>query len=101
MLRLVAFLSGTATMALQMCAVRLLAPWLGASSVVWATIIGLSLLAMSLGYLLGGRLADRRMDGRTLATTLGGAAVLVAMIPAVAPHLLPHAVGGDLAGTAI
>ncbi len=90
MLRLVVFLSGTATMALQMCAVRLLAPWVGASSIVWATIIGLSLLAMSLGYLLGGRLADRRGDGATLARTLAVAAVLVAAVPLVAPELLPH-----------
>jgi spermidine synthase len=90
MLRLVVFLSGVATMALQMCAVRLLAPWVGASSIVWATIIGLSLLAMSLGYVLGGRLADRRADGASLARTLGAAAVLVGAVPFVAPSLLPH-----------
>ena len=80
MLRLVVFLSGTATMALQMCAVRLLAPAVGASSIVWATIIGLSLLAMALGYVLGGRLADRRADGVALSWTLGIAAVLTAMV---------------------
>ncbi|MEO6867712.1 MAG: fused MFS/spermidine synthase, partial [Gaiellales bacterium] len=107
-LRLVVLLSGTATMALQMCAVRLLAPWVGASSVVWATIIGLSLLAMSLGYVLGGRLADRRADGATLARTIAAAALLVAMIPLVAPILLPHASLGvaasgwsDLLGSAV
>ncbi len=108
MLRLVVFLSGTATMALQMCAVRLLAPWVGASSIVWATIIGLSLLAMSLGYVLGGRLADRRADGPTLARTLAAAAVLVAVVPFVATILLPRATLGmtapiwaDLVGSAI
>jgi predicted membrane-bound spermidine synthase len=93
-LRVVVLASGTATMALQMCAVRLLAPWLGASSTVWATIIGLSLLAMSLGYLLGGRLADRRPDGASLARTLGVAGLLVAAIPLVAPHVLPHVLLG-------
>jgi predicted membrane-bound spermidine synthase len=85
---LVVFVGGTATMALQMAAVRLLAPAVGASSIVWATVIGLSLLAMSLGYVLGGRLGDRRSDGATLARTLGAAALLVAMIPLVAPLLL-------------
>jgi spermidine synthase len=89
-LRLVVLLGGIATMALQMAAVRLLAPHVGASSIVWATIIGLSLLAMSVGYVLGGRLADRNVDGATLARTLGGAALLVALIPAVAPSLLPY-----------
>ena len=104
----VVLLSGTATMALQMCAVRLLAPYVGASSIVWATIIGLSLLAMSLGYVLGGRLADQRGDGATLARTLLAAGVLVAAIPLVAPLLLPHATLGvtapawaDLLGSAV
>jgi predicted membrane-bound spermidine synthase len=87
-LRLVVLLGGTATMALQMAAVRLLAPAVGASSIVWATIIGLSLLAMSLGYVLGGRLADRRTDGATLARTLAAAAVLVALIPLDSPFVL-------------
>ena len=100
-LRLAVFASGTATMALQMCAVRLLAPWVGASSLVWATIIGLSLLAMSLGYLLGGRRADARADGASLARTLLAAAVLVGAVPVVAPVLLPHAdLGIDAAPTA-
>ena len=108
MLRSLVFLSGTATMALQMCAVRLLAPWVGASSIVWATIIGLSLLAMSIGYVLGGRLADRRADGPTLARTLIAAAVLVGAVPLIAPALLPHATLGvsdpawaDLVGSAV
>jgi predicted membrane-bound spermidine synthase len=107
-LRVVVLLGGTATMALQMAAVRLIAPAVGASSIVWATIIGLSLLAMSLGYVLGGRLADRRVDGRTLALTLGVAALLVATIPLVAPALLDHVTLGladptwaDLIGAAI
>ncbi|MCW2956985.1 MAG: Spermine synthase [Thermoleophilia bacterium] len=92
--RFVVLASGFATMALQMCAVRLLAPWVGSSSLVWATTIGLSLLAMSLGYLLGGRLADRTPDGRVLARTLLAAAVLTALIPAIAEVLLPHATLG-------
>lgn len=107
-LRVVVLLGGIATMALQMTAVRLIAPAVGASSVVWATIIGLSLIAMSVGYVLGGRLADRKVDGRTLAATLGGAAVLVAAIPLIAPTLLGYITFGianpawaDLIGTTI
>jgi spermidine synthase/MFS family permease len=100
-LRLVVLLGGISTMALQMAAVRLLAPHVGASSIVWATIIGLSLLAMSVGYVLGGRLADRNVDGATLARTLGGAALMVALIPTVAPLLLPYvALGIDSPGWA-
>ncbi len=88
MLRIVVFLSGAATMALQMAIVRLVAPAIGASSIVWATLIGLSLLAMAGGYTAGGRLADHARSARPLVATLAAAAALVAMIPLAAPHLL-------------
>ncbi|MCW2950171.1 MAG: Spermine synthase, partial [Thermoleophilia bacterium] len=89
-LRYVVLASGSAAMSLQMSAVRLLAPWVGSSSLVWATIIGLSLLAMSSGYAVGGRVADRRATGPILARCLFAGAALIAAIPLVAPALLPH-----------
>lgn len=102
-LRMIVLASGTATMALQMATVRLLAPWFGASSLVWATTIGLSLLAMSIGYLVGGRLGDRRPAAGVLGLSLCAAGVLIAVIPMIAPSLLPNAALGitDADGAAI
>jgi spermidine synthase len=93
-LGLVAFLVGGATLSTEICASRLLAPYFGASTVVWANIIGLTLAYLALGYWLGGRLADRRPEPRVLAAVLLVAAVALAVTPFAARPLLRWAVEG-------
>ena len=71
---------------------RLLAPYFGASTIVWANTIGVVLVALSVGYWLGGRLADRHPNMRglcLLALTAGG---LLALVPFAADPLLGVAV---------
>lgn len=88
------FLAGIGSMATEMCASRLLAPYYGASTVVWANIIGLILASLSLGYWLGGRLADKRPQPKLLGILILAAAVLIAVIPFVARPLLDLSVKG-------
>jgi spermidine synthase len=45
---------------------RVLAPFIGTSTYVWTSLIGVILGALSLGYWLGGRIADRRPDAKVL-----------------------------------
>lgn len=82
------FLSGVCGMAIEMCAARLLAPYFGTSQVVWANLIGLILLYLSLGYFLGGRLADRYPSEFALTLLLLCAAVSMALIPLISPPIL-------------
>ena len=59
-LRLVVFISGAVLMGLEMTGSRVLAIHFGSSIYVWGAIIGIFLAALSLGYYLGGMIADRR-----------------------------------------
>ena len=77
------FLAGVGTLATEICASRLLAPYYGSSTIVWANIIGLTLASLSLGYWLGGRLADRNPSPQLLGRIVLAAALLVALIPFV------------------
>lgn len=83
------FYGGAALMAIEMLGSRFLAPQLGNSIFVWASLIGVILGALSVGYTLGGRLADRspRLEG--LAAILGSAGLLTWLLPWAARLLLP------------
>ena len=60
-LSFVIFINGLCLMVLEMVGARLLAPWLGTSIVVWTSLIGVILAFLSLGYWLGGQLADKTL----------------------------------------
>ncbi|MGE5689521.1 MAG: spermidine synthase [Pseudomonadota bacterium] len=93
-LSLVVFGAGTGTLAMEIAASRLLAPYYGSSTIVWANLIGLVLLALSLGYWVGGKVADRRPDPRLLGHIVVGSGLLVATIPFVTRPLLDVASEG-------
>ena len=93
-LLLFVFLAGSGSMATEICASRLLAPYFGDSTMVWANIIGLILASLSLGYWLGGRLADRRPSPSLLGAIVLAAALFVAVVPFVAHPLLERGASG-------
>jgi spermidine synthase len=90
----VVFVAGVGSLATEIAASRLLAPYFGNSTVVWANVIGLVLASLSLGYWLGGRLADRRPEPRVLGLLVAAAAVLVALTPFLADPFLELTVEG-------
>jgi len=94
LLRAFVFLAGTGSMATEICASRLLAPYFGDSTMVWANIIGLILGSLSLGYWLGGRTADRWPSPRLLGAIVLAAALFVAVVPFVAHPLLERGANG-------
>ncbi len=82
-LYLLVFVVGIATLGAEIAAARLMAPFFGASTIVWANTIGVVLVALSIGYWLGGRLGDRYPSLRSLCLVVLGAALLLALVPLV------------------
>jgi spermidine synthase len=87
------FASGLTTLALEISASRLLEPYFGTSNLVWASIIGLILLYLTLGYFLGGRWADRSPFPKTMYTILAWGAFTAGLLPLVSRPILRLASG--------
>src|SRR6059058_965973 len=85
---LVAAVVGAASLGAEIAAARLLAPWFGASTIVWANTIATVLVALSVGYWIGGRVADRDPTFRGLCRVVLLAAALMAAVPFVAGPFL-------------
>ena len=82
------FVVGSASLGAEIAAARLLAPWFGASTIVWANTIATVLVALSIGYAIGGRLADRDPTLEGLSRVVLAAAALLALVPFVARPFL-------------
>lgn len=54
------FICGAVVMAFEVLCARILGPFTGTSMFVWASVIGVILTSLSLGYVAGGRIADRK-----------------------------------------
>lgn len=100
---LLVFVAGAASLATEMAASRLLAPYFGSSLFVWANLIGLILLYLTIGYYVGGRLADRQPSPWVFYSINLAAALLIGLIPLIAHPILTwtlntFATSGDLYG---
>lgn len=82
------FAVGFSTLGAEIAATRLLAPFFGTSTVIWANTIAVVLLALSAGYKLGGTLADRRPDPHALAVCVLVGSGLLAVVPFIAHPFL-------------
>lgn len=82
------FSAGMTTLAIELTASRLLGGVFGASNLVWASIIGLILIYLTVGYFLGGTLADRSPRVQTLFTLLAWGAFTAGVSPLVSRPVL-------------
>src|SRR5215212_2587019 len=87
-LELLVFVVGSASLGAEIAAARLMAPFFGASTIVWANTIAVVLVALSGGYWFGGRMADRHPHKRGLCLLVLVAGVLLALVPLVSHPFL-------------
>lgn len=77
----VLFILNMTGMILELVASRLLSPFFGNSNFVWTAIIGIILLAGSLGNLIGGKLSSHKHSRFIMSLLLIFAAIYLAIIP--------------------
>ena len=82
------FFAGLATLAIEMAASRLLGNVFGTSNLVWASIIGLILIYLTVGYFLGGSWADRSPHYKTFYQILLWAGFSSALVPWISRPVL-------------
>ena len=85
-LYLTEFFAGVSVMAVELGASRLLAPYFSSSQIVWTIIIGMIMIAMALGNLWGGHIADKKPEPALLYRRILIAAVWFAAIPLVGKY---------------
>lgn len=79
LLRTIAFCTGSITLIYELAAARALAPYVGASTFVWASVIGVILLAISMGAIVGGKAADLRKNYSDIVYALVAASIFIAI----------------------
>jgi predicted membrane-bound spermidine synthase len=85
------FVSGMTTLAAELSASRLIGNVFGTSNLVWASIIGLILIYLTLGYFLGGRWADRWPEPASMYRVLAWGAFSLGVVPYLANPVLRFA----------
>ena len=73
--------SGTVTMALEMVIGRTLTPYLGGTIYTWGALISVFLIGMTLGYFMGGRMADRMGTLHAVGALFVASAGLILLVP--------------------
>jgi predicted membrane-bound spermidine synthase len=87
-LLLVVFVAGTASLGVELTGSRLVGPFFGTSVLIWAVLIGLTLIYLTIGYTIGGRVADRSPHQASLYQIVAWAGFFIGIVPFIAHPIL-------------
>lgn len=89
-LLLLSFVEGAVVMAAELCGAKLLAPIFGSSLYVWASVMGITLAALALGYFYGGYQSTKPSLLNKLFLVLTLAALFILLMPVLSYYLVPR-----------
>jgi predicted membrane-bound spermidine synthase len=81
LLYIIVFICGGSVLAIEILGTRIIGPFYGVSLYLWSALISITLIALSVGYMLGGRLADRTKNVNVLS--------LIILLPGLFLFLIP------------
>jgi spermidine synthase len=87
-LYVVVFVAGAAVLAIEILGTRILGPFYGVSLFLWSALITVTLVALSIGYAVGGRWADRGAAMSRLYCLLALAGLWTLLIPWIKSPIL-------------
>lgn len=87
-----AMISGALIMVVEVLGSRVIGPFFGVSLFVWTSLIAVTLIALSLGYAIGGHIADKRGTAEYLFSIILLAGVAVLLIPFLKSDILKFCV---------
>lgn len=88
------FVGGMTSLGVELSAARLLDPFFGNSLIIWAVLIGMVLLYLTVGYYVGGKWADQKPYYRVMYQITAWSAFLIGVVPVVARPVLAWSVRG-------
>jgi len=88
-----AFVVGGVLMGFEMLGSRYLFPYFGGGMGTWAGLISTVLVALTIGYLVGGAIVDRYPSPRVISVSIAAAAVYLALIPLTADRVMSGILG--------
>ena len=91
-LGILSFGSGAIIMALEIVASRILTPVFGSSTYTWGSLIGVILTGLSLGYFLGGKVADKNPTLEKICSIVFASGLFITVIPFLSPSIIEFAI---------
>jgi spermidine synthase len=79
LLEIIVFIGGAAVMIFEIVGARVLAPFVGTSIFVWASLIGVILAFLSWGYWWGGKRADKKPDYQSFSMMIFASALFIGL----------------------